>query len=97
SLFFGNFLKVIALLIISFIVTFSLAGLSIAAQFGFEIGMNLGELALLLIPVQVVFSLLQTVVSIFVGAWLMACFATIVNESAPTPVQGAPLATPAGT
>lgn len=97
SIFFGSFLKIIALVILSIAVTFGIAGLSIAAQFGFEIGMNLGELALLLIPVQVVFSLLQTVISVFVNAWLMACFATIVNESvAPSP-RGAPLATPPAT
>ena len=93
SIFMSNFIKVIALVILMFFVTLGIAGVSIGAQLGFEVGMNLGDFALLLIPIQIVFSLLQTVVSVFLGAWLMACFAALVNMSV-DPLRGVPLATP---
>ncbi len=97
SILMSNFVKVIVLLVLMFAVTFGLAGVSFAAQFGFEMGSNVGEIALLLVPIQIVFSVIQTVISVVAGAWLMACFATIVNESTEHSAQGASLATPPST
>ncbi|MDX1582329.1 MAG: hypothetical protein R3338_01895 [Thermoanaerobaculia bacterium] len=95
SILMKNAIRVIALVLLMFLIAIATSGVSVGMQIGFELGMQIDELAFLLIPVQIMFSLIQTMISVFVGAWLMACFATIVNESphhrpsqtAPPPAQ----------
>lgn len=95
SLLLSNFIRVIALVFLMFIVTLAIGSASFAMQFGFELGMQADELALIFIPIQIVFSLVQTAISVVMSAWLMAGFATIVNESRGT--SGAPLPSPPAT
>lgn len=92
SILFSNLGRILVLIILMVLVTLAVGSLAFATQFGLELGMNMGDLALLFLPIQIAFSLLQTFLSVFLSAWLMACFATIVNESG----QGVSLATPQG-
>ncbi|HUP64156.1 MAG TPA: hypothetical protein VM557_02595 [Thermoanaerobaculia bacterium] len=57
-----------------------------AFAFGFQIIVDLGstfsELPILFMPAQIILSLLQSLVSVVVGAWFLASLSTVVNESA---------------
>jgi hypothetical protein len=78
-----------------------------AFAFGFQLVVDLGstfsELPLLFMPAQIILSLLQSLVSVVVGAWFLASLSTVVNESAAAEgalasdrVPGPPFATSGG-
>lgn len=75
AVFLANFGRILVLVVLMVVVTIAAGSFSVAMQFGFELGMSVDELAIIFIPIQILLSLIQTVVSVIVSAWLMACFA----------------------
>lgn len=95
SILLNNLGRLIALVLLMILVMIAVSSISLGMQFGFELGTKIDRIAFLFIPVQILLSLVQTVISVLVSSWLMACFATIVNEphlQLPQAPQSQPLA-----
>lgn len=76
------------------LVSFALGAFAFGIQLVVDVGSSVSELPLLFMPTQILFSLLQSLVSVVIGSWFLASLATVVNESAAASEDTATEATP---